>query len=161
MLDHSFLLSVLHYDPDTGVFTWRVALSRRTRVGEVAGTRMREGYTAIAVCKKKYPAGRLAFFYMTGEWPNEEIDHRNGDRSDDRWANLREASRAENNRNRGIQRTNRSGFKGVYAVGKKWAASVRTNGRANYLGLYETPEAASLAYQTEAEKLHGAFARII
>jgi hypothetical protein len=102
MLAHEYLLEVLSYDPATGVFTWLPARDKKRgpkMAGKRAGSRAGEGYWYIDICCVKYRASRLAFFYMTGEWPQQLVDHINRNREDDRWCNLREVSPSENRMN--------------------------------------------------------------
>lgn len=130
-LTQSYLKSVLNYDPDTGVFAWRVS---RGRVGanSVAGTRHYDGYVQIKLDSRKYSAHRLAWLYMHGVWPAEQIDHINGVKDDNRIGNLREATNGENIRNRKAQSNNALGIKGLwYRTGKKspWYAQINAHGR--------------------------------
>jgi hypothetical protein len=155
---------LLLYNPDTGVFTWRVRQGR-VHAGEVAGT-AREHYCGhrriIQVDRKVYHASRLAWLWMTGDWPSLQIDHVNLDGLDNRWSNLREATQAQNQANRRRVSTNTSGFKGVSwnNFHRRWHAQTSTNGRHVYLGHYDTPEAAHAAYAHFAETKFGAFARV-
>lgn len=156
-LTHDRLLDVLHYDPQSGVFTWL----KGRRAGRKAGTITQQGYNQIKVDAKLYRANRLAIFYVTGHWPKNLVDHKNLMRSDDRFENLREATHSQNNVNRLPQSNNRSGRRGVYwqeAAGK-WHVSVQHAGRRHYVGLFDTLEAASAAYDETALRLHGEFAR--
>src|SRR5690349_20811660 len=108
---------VLSYDAITGQFTWRVSKGLRVRAGGNAGfvaQGANTGYVIIGIDGRQYRAHRLAWFYVTGEWPPDEIDHINGNRADNRWANLRPATVAENQRNRAKSKRNTSGYKGVY-----------------------------------------------
>lgn len=145
---------VLTYDPDTGLFRWRkVHAKSRVAVGAVAGARGR--YTRITISRKLYAAHRLAWLYVTGVWPKEEIDHRNGDKHDNRWLNLREATRQINAQN--IRRTsNKNGFMGVHwtARNKKFRASIRLGDKSHFLGLFDRPEDAHAAYVAAKRRLH-------
>ena len=132
------------YDPETGVFTRR---------GKVVANRKGNGYVGIG---RQY-AHRLAWLCVHGRWHNGDIDHINRDKTDNRISNLRECSRSENQRNQGLTAANRSGFKGVCQRRGRWIATIRDNGRYVYLGTFDKPEAASLAYQDAAERLHGEF----
>ncbi|QOZ26170.1 HNH endonuclease [Bradyrhizobium sp. CCBAU 51753] len=95
-LTQSDLRDVLDYDPDTGIFRWRVSPTNRVKAGAVAGWRHKEGYREIRIAGRNYLASRLAIFYVTGEWPAELIKYRNGVRDDDRFANLYQATYSEN-----------------------------------------------------------------
>jgi len=155
------LREVLHYDPETGVFTWAVTLSQRAIAGSVAGSVHASGYRYIGIDGQRYPAQRLAWLYMTGEWPSDLVDHENLTPGDDRWSNLREATRAQNAWNAPCHRDNTTGFKGVYwhkAAGK-WMAQIKANGRLVYLGLFTDINAAAAAYAGAAHRFHGEFAR--
>lgn len=161
MLTQQRLKELLYYDPETGIFTRLVGRSGpRARAGDVAGCDNGKGYIRIYVDGKPYKAHRLAWFYMHGEWP-EEIDHRNGERADNRLSNLRPVTRQQNNLNQSIYRSNTSGLKGVsfYKATGKWKAQIQVNGRKIGLGYYQTKEQAHQAYVAAARELHGEFAR--
>ena len=99
---------------------------------------------------------------MTGDWPKDQIDHRDGDPLNDAFDNLREATNAENCRNRSVKVTNRLGIKGVSkAVGKRhgYQTAICVDGKKKYLGYFKTPELAKAAYDAAAARVHGAFAR--
>lgn len=144
----------LRYDPNTGEFFWSVNASTRVKIGDKAGCLKSDGYIAIRVDKKYYKAHRLAWFFIYGEWPLIQVDHINGDKTDNRIANLRLATSAENHQNRKKPATNTSGYIGVYRdVSGKWAARIRAKPRRIFLGLFDTPEAAADAYN-EAKSRH-------
>jgi hypothetical protein len=134
---------LLHYDPETGVFARRVSVSGRRRAGGV-GSIERDGYIRITICRHRFPAHRLAWFYQTGEWPGADIDHVNGDRADNRLCNLREATRSRNCMNARMPANNTSGFKGVIwdRYKRKWRADIKLNGKNKTLGLFASPERA-------------------
>lgn len=143
---HDQLLALLHYDPATGWFTWR---SNRgsVKAGDRAGTVSKQGYRRINVSGHMVTAHRLAFFYMTGRWPQSDVDHRHGNRDDNRWEELREMDRAGNMENlRSAHRDNKSGLLGVSPCRRRWAAHIRIGGRNRYLGTFDTPELAHAAY---------------
>jgi hypothetical protein len=96
---------------------------------------------------------------MTGKWCSLVIDHRDGDPSNNRWANLRRATRSQNSANRRIPRNNPCGFKGVSRHRGKWDATICKKGRRHFLGSFLTPQAAHAAYVKAARKLFGEFAR--
>lgn len=154
------LKSKLHYDPGTGVWTWLVSFNNGTVAGSRAGDIKRNGYRHIGVCGKRYLSSRLAWFYMTGKWPEEEIDHINGCPSDDRWSNLRAASRSQNLANTKLYQTSSVGFKGVTRNGiGGYMAQITVNRKRMYLGTYRTPEKAHEAYKAAAKKYFGRFSR--
>jgi len=154
------VLELLNYDQATGLFTRR---DRRGRfqAGSVVGSLDRDGYRVMKIDGKSHQAHRLAFLVIHGYLP-KEIDHINGDPSDNRIENLRSVTRSENQRNSGKYANNTSGFKGVcwHSRDKKWQAQARdANGKRKTLGYFPTPEAASAAYNDFAMKLHGEFYR--
>ena len=153
------LREVLHYDPETGEFTWLIfSISRAA--GRIAGSIMKIGYREISIDGTQYYAHRLAVLYMTGRWPTDQVDHRNGDSLDNRWCNLRNASCAQNQHNQKRQRINTSGFKGVSFDKRynRWRSQIRANGKRYWLGSFKTAEAAHAAYSAKSNELHGEFA---
>lgn len=149
------LRELLHYDPETGVFTWRVG-GRRARLGEAAGCVETCGYLRITIDGRQYYAHRLAWLYVTGAWPADQLDHRDGDRTNNRFDNLREATHAENGQNRTTQKNNTSGFAGVHwhLGDRRWHARIRVGGRRVHLGSFDTPEEAHAAYIEAKARLH-------
>lgn len=161
MLTLARLRELLAYDPETGVFTWRVNRGAK-RAGDVAGNKNCVlGYVLIGIDYRTYLAHRLAWLYMTGEWPADEVDHWDLDGANNRWVNLREATKGENGANRPAPANNTSGYKGVYwhARAGRWMAQIMKNQRSLYLGLHDTREEAAAAYLAAASKEFGEFAR--
>lgn len=166
-LDQAKLHALLHYDAaDSGVFTWLPRASARwnTRyAGRVAGYDWKIGnqtYRCIRIFDWPFLGHRLAFLYITGNWPALGVDHRDGNGLNNRWANLREATKQQNAANTGIPRTNTSGFKGVSPCKNgKWRATIRIDGRQRWLGRFDTKEAAYTAYCRAAADRHGEFER--
>ena len=156
MITQARLKELLAYNPDTGVFTWLVKSNRKIRIGDIAGHLDGKGYRRIKVEQKRYQAHRLAWLYMTGAWPVAQIDHRNGNKDDNRWDKLREATNAENQQNRVINRNNTSGLMGVCWNRKmgKWQAQIRGAGHRRFLGLFTDPEAAHAAYLAAKAEIH-------
>src|SRR5258708_26887584 len=155
------LREVLSYDPDSGVFTWLKNLSRRTPIGTAAGKiTKRDRRRAIRIDGTSYIAARLAFFYVKGRWPKRDIDHRDGDRLNDKWKNLREATRSQNVANRGTF-PHSSEFKGVSFDKQtgRWRARIRVSGKLIALGRHDTPEQDHAAYVAASRKHFGQFAR--
>jgi hypothetical protein len=152
---------LLHYDPETGIFTRLVQTGSRTRVGDVAGGVNVHGYRQVGVCGRLYYAHRLAWLYMTGEWPPHHTDHINGDRDDNRWPNLRLATHAQNLANSRKSKNNTSGLKGVSwdARKRKWFAQITVSRRHHFLGYFDDPTSAHGAYIDAAEKHFVQFAR--
>lgn len=152
---------LLDYDPLTGIFRWKdMPLGRRRLIGEIAGFPNQNGHWRIQIDGRTYQAHRVAWLYMTGVMPFEEVDHENLNRSDNRWTNLRLATHAQNMSNTRARANSCSGIKGVteYPNGK-WKAQIQANGKGHYLGMHETAEAAHAAYVEAAQRLHGEFAR--
>jgi hypothetical protein len=159
MLTAERLREVLAYDPETGVLTWRVDRGPGTRrAGKSAGC-PKEGYLRIMVDGRHYYAHRLAWLYVNGAWPAAFLDHVNMDGTDNRIANLREATKSENACNKGAHRDNSSGIKGVTRQGSRWQVNITKGGRFMYVGLFKTAEEARAAYAAAALEHHGEFAR--
>lgn len=163
------LRSLLEYDPGTGEFRWKPRPGMRawnTRyAGRVAGydwTIGRVSYRCIRVLDWPFLAHRLAWLYVTGEWPRHGVDHRDMDGLNNRWSNLREATKIQNAHNVTVSRRNSTGFKGVSLIRKsgKFRAYLSHSGRQLVLGYFDTAEAASAAYAKAAIELRGEFARV-
>ncbi len=154
------LRELLDYDSDTGEFRWRKTMSNTVLEGDLAGCALAMR-RIIGIDGKLYTAHRLAWFHTTGRWGPPTIDHRDGDPTNNRWRNLRRATRSQNNANSCRPRHNSSGFKGVcfHRVARKWQASIGKDRRTIYLGLFATKEDAHAAYVAAAHKLFGEFAR--
>ena len=138
MVTQDRLKEVLHYDPITGLFTWKVATARCIKVGEIAGCKHSSGYIHTKIDYKNYRAHRLAWLYVHGYMPENDLDHINQIRDDNRIVNLREVSKQCNARNCGNSKRNVSGVKGV-SLSKamnKWHAYIRAHGKRNHLGFY-------------------------
>lgn len=160
---------MVHYCPETGVFTWKVCSlfsnSRNAQYGgKVAGTIDAEGYLIIVLRRRNYKGHLLAWFYMTGEWPDNQIDHKDTVRSNNVWDNLRAATNQLNQFNRGPNTNNRSGFKGVFLASnskrrRPWMAKISVGGAKKHLGYFETAELANQAYLRAAKAVAGDFAR--
>lgn len=156
--DH--LKSILHYDPDSGQFVWLKACPQRGKVaGTIVGTNDDLQYRQIEIDGRAYKAHRLAWLYMTGEWPDDHVDHKDRDGLNNRWNNLREATRSQNKANGKCYASSSVGLKGVSRHGRGWRARVSKDGRRVGLGVFDTPEQAHAAYVAAAINLHGEFAR--
>ena len=162
------LRKLLRYEPDTGKLFWRHREGAPQRwnsryVGKQAlATISSSGYPHGQILRNDLLAHRVIWAIQNGSWPIDEIDHINGDVCDNRIENLREATGPQNKRNRGIQKNNTSGFKGVYWCKKKeeWYASIRYEKKYSHLGYHDTREKAHQAYCVACEDLHGEFARV-
>jgi hypothetical protein len=158
------LKELLCYDPATGIFTRATACRC---AGKVAGTPDKDGYCQISIgprssrmlCK----AHRLAWLYMTGEWPSLDIDHVNGITGDNRWSNLRLATQKLNNANSKRRKDNKSGFKGVhwYSKRKMWRAQITIDGKNVNLGYFDDPAKGHEAYMLAARHEFGEYARAL
>jgi AP2 domain len=153
------LHKVLEYDPDTGLFKW-LEDRGRVKAGDLAGTCDRDTL-AIRVNGRRYRASHLAVLWMTGKWPPDQMNHRDGDGTNDRWVNLRPIGRSEKLYNRGKQENNSVGFKGVtFHKGRaKFQASIQAAGERRYLGYFDTGEEANRAYREAARRMHSKYAR--
>jgi hypothetical protein len=156
------LNDLLDYDPETGLFTWKKTSSNRAVAGSIAGTLHRSGYPMIKINGKRYRSHRLAYKMFYGSDPVDQVDHIDCDKSNNKIANLRDATRSQNQKNRGAQKNNTSGFKGVSYLSKRkrWLAQIWYNHKKIYLGSYKTKEDAASAYEKAAKEHHGEFARI-
>jgi len=155
------LKELLHYDQETGVFTAIAPRGKRSDlVGKPAGTITPDGYRVIAVEGRKYRATHLAHIYMNGRLPDSLMDHRNHQKSDDRWDNIRPANKAQNEQNKGLRASNSSGCTGVYfnkAAGK-WQAYITVMERPKYLGIFREWFDAVCARKAAEAKHFGEFA---
>ena len=148
---------LLNYNPDTGVFTWKVS-KRGVKFGAKAGTISSHGYVRIKVAGKILSSHRLAWYFIHNEFPNI-IDHINGVKDDNRIINLRSCTQAENMRNTGKQNNNTSGYKGVSWSNekRKWRVQIYTNNKNKHLGYFDSAKEASEAYEAKTKELYGEF----
>lgn len=155
------LRDLLHYDTDTGVFRRKVALSGVSKVGDIAGSYREKGYREVGVDGHRYPAHRLAWLYVYGHWPEDQVDHINGLTDDNRISNLREATHTQNSYNKGPTSRNTSGVKGVSWDRKKrkWRAQCTVAGKQYHQGYFKNLVDAESAAKLFREINHGQFAR--
>lgn len=111
-IKHNDLINDMNYDPDTGLFTWKTPGKAR-QMGRVLGTNDGEGWLQLQYQQKKVRLNVLAYFYMTGQWPDGLVDHINKDKTDNRWENLRVVTASQSQMNRGMHVTNKSGYKNI------------------------------------------------
>lgn len=151
------LKQVLRYDPETGLFWWRIKTSNRTNLNKPAGSLNNDGYVRIKIDGEAHLAHRLVWFYINEKWPAILIDHINGIRHDNRIENLRDVTNSINQQNQRNSRSNNksSGLLGVSfnKQAKKYMAHIRIDGKRNYLGLFDNPQEAHAAY-LEAKRLN-------
>lgn len=147
---------IFHYDPATGLLTWKESISQKSKIGHAAGgLNITDGYLQVRAENKLYRVHRIAWLYMTGVWAGY-IDHINGIRSDNRWANLRSVSNAENMQNCIKPHSNNTtGFLGVYfdKRKKKFRAQIMVHGEKVHLGTHETAKLAHEKY-LEAKRIY-------
>ncbi len=151
------LREVMSYDPQSGVFTWRISPTARIHAGEQAGWAEPDGRCRIMIDARTYYASRLAWLWMKGVWPSKFVDHMNGDGSDNKWLNLRDTSVSGNNQNqRKPGSTNTSGYLGVTwdAASNKWLAQIKLNNRTKGLGRFDDVRDAAQAYLRAKRVLH-------
>lgn len=154
----SRLKDLLHYDPDTGIFTWRQYRGHLARVGDVAGRPDGEGHIQVSVDGRRYHAHRLAWLYVYGTFPKVCIDHINRVRDDNRICNLREATYGENAQNRRPSKSNKSGKSDVMWSNYhgRWRARITINRKRIHLGYFDSFEEAAAA-RTEAKAKYHTF----
>ena len=143
----------LEYQPETGMFRWKHAARGRKKLHWAPATAAAHGYAHIKYRLKSYPAHRIAFLLMTGHEAPHDIDHINGNRRDNRWANLRPATRSQNN-------ANRPGSKGYTVWNGKYVATIKHQKRCIYLGRYDTAQQAHDAYIAARKRIFGEFAYV-
>lgn len=163
MLTQERLKELLHYDPETGEFTWRQDRGGR-RAGQPAGCKSdKRKYVAVSVDDKIYRGHLLAWLYMTGEWPKPFLDHKDLNKKNNAFANLRIATKSQNMANRGAQRNSQSGLKGAfyYKAYDKWTSQIWKEGKAHFLGYFDSKEEAHAAYSVAADRLFGEFGRAV
>lgn len=157
-LTAEMLRELISYESDTGVFTWlKTQLRSRPKPGDVAGSlQSSKRYFGICIYGRIYLAHRLAWLYVHGRWPTEQIDHIDGNPLNNRLANLRECTADENQQNRKVGKRNKTGLLGVYHEPKtgKWCASIRCRGVMRHLGTFATKEGAGAAYLAAKRELH-------
>ena len=155
ILTQARLRELLHYDPETGAFMWRTTGYGRPPLGAEAGTIDKQsGYRCICVGGRKY-AHRLAFMYMTGNWPRHLVDHINGNRADNRWCNLRDMPRIINQQNRrSASSGSASGLLGAHKKRDRWSSQIKAKGVMHKLGVFATAEEAHAAYVEAKRRLH-------
>lgn len=152
---------VLSYDPETGIFTRKVRLAQRHHVGDradfvVTGGGLK-GYRRVSLDSQRFLAHRLAWLYVHGEWPANEIDHRDGNPSNNRIGNLRDVTGAVNLQNMRVPRkTNSSGYLGVYkhAQNDTWVARIQKDRRTIHIGCFADPAEAHQAYLKAKREIH-------
>ncbi len=154
-LTHSRVKSLFSYDPETGFLSW-IQQRGRQRAGARAGRLHHRGYREVRIDGVLYREHRIIWLWMMGSNPADECEHINRERSDNRWANLRAATRAQNMQNLGASAMNTSGFAGAsfHKARGKWRSTITFNGRSIHLGHFDTAEEAHIAYLAAKQHLH-------
>lgn len=147
MLTRDQLVELLDYDPETGQFTNRITRNPRALVGQRAGDPTGTGYWRVQINKSRYQAHRLVWLWAYGQFPDRQIDHINGDRSDNRLANLRLATNKENHENVKLRADSATGVRGVHlhTRGNRYIAQVCHNGVGKHIGSFRSLEDAQAA----------------
>ncbi len=151
------LRSILDYDQETGIFTWKVRAANRVKAGDAAGSLGGDGYLQISVQSRRYQAHRLAWLHFHGVWPEDQLDHINRNKTDNRLVNLRDVTQKQNMQNRSKPSNNTSGHPGVSWNKRlsKWQAKIEHNRKQIHLGYFSILEEA-VAARKAAEKLYWA-----
>ena len=160
MITQERLRELVSYDPEMGNLIWKIDIGK-ARVGAHVGCKRPDGYMATHYGGKNYRVHRLVWLYHYGELPTLHIDHIDGDRSNNRLANLRLATRSQNMFNRGATRRNKTGLKGVTVHMQRpgYFARIQRDGKVKHLGYFLTAEEAHEAYCKAAREIHGDFAK--
>lgn len=155
MITQKELKEILAYDAGTGDFTWIVSPSNRVKIGSSAGSDTGTGYLRIRISGKDYKAHRLAFLFVEGCLPKDQVDHINRVRNDNRWMNLRHATAAENSTNKSENASNAKAKGGIFWLSKRkrWQARIRIAGRVVHLGAFRTKESAKEIYHMASIEL--------
>lgn len=133
---------VLFFEPQTGRFFWIKPTARNVKIGSMAGRKLKDGYRIVCIDRLRIFEHRLVWLFLYGTFPNDEVDHINHIRDDNKPSNLRLVSRLENNQNKSIGKNNSSGFVGICwnKVGKNWMASISINSKRIHLGYFKNIE---------------------
>lgn len=156
------LKELLYYNPETGEFTWIKARSNRIPVGKIAGFNLGR-YRAIEINGQSYLVHRLAWLYTTGSWPVDQIDHKDGDRGNNKFSNLRQATHSQNSMNCKKYANNSTGVKGVRwsKRSNQYIATIMVRNKSIHLGCYHSISLAKIAYQSASSFYHRDFGRIV
>jgi hypothetical protein len=153
-MDYETARELFRLDRVTGVLYWASSPSRRAKIGAEAGCLNDYGYMRVRFRGVSYMTHRIVWLLVHGQWPEDQIDHINGVRADNRPENLRRATAAENQQNLKVRKDNTSGFPGVRRSKSKWQAIIARGGERYHLGNFDTPEQAAAAYARAKAELH-------
>jgi len=148
MLTLERLKSLFHYDPETGALTRLVSMGNAAAGAQVTSTNG-DGYRIVAIDRKRYKVSRVAWLYMTGEWPSSQIDHKDRNRLNDSWSNLRHATHSQNMANRPFPRAR--------FVDGKWDVRIQKDGTRHYIGRFSSLAEAREAFRSASQRHHGEF----
>lgn len=153
------LKALVHYDPETGIFT-SIVYRNGLKVGQRLGWIQGKGYRYLSIDGVSYKCNRLAWLYQTGVWPPDQVDHEDRDRANDKWGNLRLATNTQNTRNCKLRHDNASGHKGIYWHKRMnmWQAQIRVDKRLIHLGSFMEIEPAIAVRKVAELKYFGEFA---
>ena len=160
MLTQSKLKEIIEYDPLTGIIIYKKTLSNRIKVGEEVNGISDRGYKRCQIEGKRYQCHDLAWLYMTGEFPKNQIDHIDCNPENLKFINLRESTQMQNCCNRSIGKNNSSGIKGVkwHKSSGKWYVSIDSNYKRIYIGSYDYIKDAEIAVKKARLEIHKEFA---
>lgn len=156
ILSAQIVRSLFNYNPLTGSLTWKALSHKKANhlVGQEAGTAHDKGYRMVTIFKRRYFVHRVVWLYMTGAWPADHLDHKDGKTWRNVWDNLREATTLQNAHNLKLYKNNTSGHRGIRLRGSRWYARIRARGVDYNLGSFETLEAAQAARLAKKAEIH-------
>lgn len=156
MITQEYLRTILHYNPETGIFIWKIQMSNRMKIGEIAGFINNHGYVRIGIKGRICNGHTLAWLYVYGEWV-KHLDHKNRNKSDNRICNLRLADKSKNACNSKDKSNNTSGQRGVRFYRNAWKARIKVGYEEIHLGTFDTKEQATQAYIDASRHYHKEF----
>jgi HNH endonuclease len=161
-LSANALREILTYNPQSGFFVRKTMVGSRGAVGQIVGSLHHSGYLHVWIGKYQYLLHRLVWLWMTGDWPVEQIDHINGDKSDNRWSNLRAATHGQNKRNSRLSKNSTSGYVGVsyFRSNRRWYSYLTLNGKKVFVGFFKNAIDAAACRNVHSAYLCDSFARL-
>jgi hypothetical protein len=155
MMNQEYLHYLFSYDEQVGHLVRNFRRGKAPK-GTYSTCKDKDGYIVVSVDRKNYREHRLIWLYHYGQFPQNDIDHINWVRDDNRIENLRDVTKSQNKQNSPVQKNNKCGVKGVWLhkQTKKWCASIYVNGKNKYIGSYKSLEEAEVAYKAAKKILH-------